>query len=981
VGRVEPYCFVYCKQQNSEMSRFVRQSLLRNLVVDPCPIEEHFQDLDVGDVASSGNLVACSPKFVAFVSSHAGANAIGIVDISNPGRCAEFGHAACQRDSVLDLAFSPHGVDNLASGAGDGTVAIWRVNNDKIPAEQCTLGKVENLSKALAVRWHSSVSGLLASVHNDQVAIWDVAQGTRLTSLNDVGKIDACWDGSGKLILSMNSDKSLTLADPRSSAGELGRKDNVHRASRVLGRVIAGSGDLEHFVYTTGFSQQRDREFAVWDLRNLSECLSRQKAGSGSSGILIPVLLPDLRILFMATKGETTLRAFEATTTKPFVHSILQATASAEPMLGLAAIPVPACNYMNCEVGRLAKLIHGKIETIKVEVPRKSKSTFHEELFPETNDFRASGMDSATSWWKLDRAEEVPQQPKAAVQELHGVLYNDKEKREVNESAKTDLEKISALLAENEAEKGEEEDAPQGSAENATLDPSEAEMHFSKQLGYVPKMKYARGLDPKLDDTIFNITPGVQPAIAVGAVNIAVTWAGGGGPVFVTPTDRLGKVQSPADVSLLNLHSKPVFSLAFSPFGGDKVLATGSDDCRIGVSHVNVEALPESTSTLLTGHQGCVRHLAFHPSVENVLSSASQDGTVRLWDISAEKEIRVQMEMEERTCSIAWSFNGNEMAALNRANALRILDPRKPEIVGNIQTHEGAQPGFVTFLGATNYILTSGCSKTGLREFMVWDRRKLDSNVSFASIGSGSNSAEPLYVEENGVVILHARGENAFSIFEIEGLTRAELKPKNMGATPLRSHPCQRFSAKGPPTSAVALAPRRVCDTSKAEWARVFRLTSRSIDPISFTVPRSEEMKGFFADDLYPETRSDVPGLSDVDAWLNGEAVEPVLESMNTSKQKRLSQRDPTQAHAALRRGAANAKRFREEQEAADSLKKEQEDVFAKMQFSAMQHEAYNPNLSKGHSLQAEELARAMGASVDQALEDSNDVEDDEWDD
>lgn len=60
----------------------------------------------------------------------------------------------------------------------------------------------------------------------------------------------------------------------------------------------------------------------------------------------------------------------------------------------------------------------------------------------------------------------------------------------------------------------------------------------------------------------------------------AIPWQGGGGPVYVSRLENLGKVEP--NPHLLYGHKSPVLDLAFYPFD-DTVLATGGDDAGIKV--------------------------------------------------------------------------------------------------------------------------------------------------------------------------------------------------------------------------------------------------------------------------------------------------------------------------------------------------------------------------------------------------------------
>ncbi|GBG29017.1 Coronin-7 [Hondaea fermentalgiana] len=984
------------------MSKFVRDSQLRNLAVDGYSADEKFAELQAGDVATHGNLLAASPRYLAFVGTSNGSSAICALDVNEPGKYHGLNQSSCQQGGIYDLAFAPHGVDLLASGAGNGSVALWRASGTgrDVTLDAATTLGATNGARAHAVRWHPSAEAVLAVGRNaPSLEIWDAnAESEPLVTIETGGKVlDAAWSPTGSFVASLVDDKSIKLFDPRQQGSSpTAAVEKAHLGPRALGRIVnggaSGHNDLEHMLYSTGFSMTRDRELAVWDARKLDTCLSRQKVASGGTGVLIPVMSPDLRILFVIGKGETSVRAYEATSAKPFMHSLSQTTNSSEPFMGVAALPPAACDIMGCEVNRLFKLSSSSIEPIRVEVPRRKKSFFHEELFPDAADLGAAAM-TASEWWSEGKAVAQPMVP---VRDMRASLGLGRE-RVLDE--RSDFAAVGAILAAEEASREEEEeeaqkaakqDAEQASKASTSYEATELDKRMSRQRGYVPKFKFAKGTQAKRERTVYNLTVGPQPALAVGARRFAVPWHGGGGPVFVGDLETaLGKIEKPERVPVLNGHTRPVFCVDLSPTDPeDRMLATGSDDCHIRVWRLpeDVAADPsEASSEDLAAHQSSVRHTVFHPSVANILASGSQDATVRVWDVNKASCVRVAHTGDEMITSIAWNYPGSLLASMDRANALRVTDPRAPDQDASplsTKAHAGAKPCFVTWLGDSPYILSSGCARMGFREFSVWDARKTgEAPLNTTKVGQGATALEPLLVEDNGVVILTGRGENTFHVYEIETLTRAVVKPEHCGSSPLKPHQCQEFLARGDPTTAVALAPRRVCDLGGAEWARVLRLTPNSLEPVSFTIPRASDLASYFADDIYPDARTGEAASTDTEAWLAGQNFDPVLSSLNTSGAKTFSSRDPEEAHASLKRAQANTHRFKQQKAEEDARQKAQDDVFKRMQFMAVQHEAYNPNLSSGKAAVPQAIARSLGVAVDEEHIDTGDVEDDEWDD
>jgi coronin-7 len=69
-------------------------------------------------------------------------------------------------------------------------------------------------------------------------------------------------------------------------------------------------------------------------------------------------------------------------------------------------------------------------------------------------------------------------------------------------------------------------------------------------------------------------------------------------------------------------------------------------------------------------------------------------------------------------------------------------------------------------------------------------------------------------------------------------------------------------------TQGLAFLPKNVCNVRDVEFARSFRLTNTTIEPISFTVPRVKT--AFFQDDLFPPTRVLWEPTVSSDEWFGG---------------------------------------------------------------------------------------------------------------
>ena len=88
---------------------------------------------------------------------------------------------------------------------------------------------------------------------------------------------------------------------------------------------------------------------------------------------------------------------------------------------------------------------------------------------------------------------------------------------------------------------------------------------------------------------------------------------------------------------VLRGHEDAVRCVAYSPDGGR--LATASKDATLRLWDA---ILGEPITPPITGHRLFVRWVAFSPlGSRSLVASASQDGTVRIWDPATRRELRV----------------------------------------------------------------------------------------------------------------------------------------------------------------------------------------------------------------------------------------------------------------------------------------------------------------------------------------------------
>lgn len=364
---------------------------------------------------------------------------------------------------------------------------------------------------------------------------------------------------------------------------------------------------------------------------------------------------------------------------------------------------------------------------------------------------------------------------------------------------------------------------------------------------------------------------------AVNPKFVAIVVEGaGGGPFLVLPLEKTGRVGTNSGSSTVDGHTSPVLDLAWSPFN-DNVIASASEDCTVKIWAIPNEGLSEplrEEAVKLVQHEKRALLVSWHPTAEHILASAGADNMIYIWKVDS-AEVLVSIDCHtDLPLSISWNLNGSQFATTCKDKTLRVINPRNGKVIAEKEkAHEGNKSSKCIFL-KTGKVFTLGFSKRCDRQYALWDPKSMDKALTHEEIDQAAGVLFPFYDAESDIIYVAGKGDTSIRYFEVN-----DDEPYVHYLNMYQSQNSQR---------GLGFMPKRGCDSNKNEIARFFKLSSNKCEPVSFTVPRKAET---FQKDLYPPCISSTPALS-AEEWFSGKDKNPIMMQMTADSGDGSTDRD-----------------------------------------------------------------------------------------
>lgn len=360
--------------------RYVRQSSYRHVFGTPAKPEGQFLNTNAA-CNGDGEFIAANDKYFCYAAT-GGGGPVAIFPLNKPQRLgAKVPVLSVHKGQVLDHQFHPFISNLIATASEDGYIKL-----SSFPEE----GLTENIEKAVAtleghskkvgvLRFHPTANNILASAAFDNVVkIWNVEAQTTAIDFEEHGDVIQSleWNADGSQLATHGKDKKIRVFDPRD-------KKAVATCDGFAGTKKASVlwASNQEKLLGVGFGKTSARQYGIWDPKKLDTPLAIAEFDQ-NPGVQIPFYDPDNSILYLAGKGDASIRYFELTKEKPYLFALSEFR-DTKSQQGVAWVPKRALDTSKCEIALCMRLMKEAVIPISFTVPRKS-DLFQKDLFPDT---------------------------------------------------------------------------------------------------------------------------------------------------------------------------------------------------------------------------------------------------------------------------------------------------------------------------------------------------------------------------------------------------------------------------------------------------------------------------------------------------------------------------------------------------------------------------------------------------------------------
>ena len=372
------------------------------------------------------------------------------------------------------------------------------------------------------------------------------------------------------------------------------------------------------------------------------------------------------------------------------------------------------------------------------------------------------------------------------------------------------------------------------------------------------KLITAKPINARFEDFKLNEITSEGQLMSINSKYIASLWEGAGACISVLDKTKPHRVAH--DIPLIRAHLQNVSDVRFSPFIPN-LLSTSSDDGTVKLWQIPAEGLTkdmENPVQKYAEHSKKVVLSVYHPCSSDIIASCSFDNSIHVWNIENGKTY-CKAETGDVMSSLDWNYNGSLLGTITKEKMAYVIDPRQSKVSIKTSAHEGGKTQKMLWVDK-DFFITTGFGKGNVREIKLFDIRIPTSAVSTLELDHRTGIMYPWYDYDSGVICIPSKGE---AIIQFYGYSNGSIAKLN------------EYKATDRPKS-FAFSEKRFGDYQHNEMSMMYRYKDNNLTFLSVYVPRKG---GEFDPALWPDTFAGESSISG-DDWAKGENKEKILKNI-----------------------------------------------------------------------------------------------------